>query len=396
MQFPPKRECPFHPPDAYRNARESEPVSRVTLWDGSRAWLFTRYDDVREILGDPRFSPVATRPGYPFVTEARRAVLLGERPNINFMDPPEHTKFRRIVAPIFLAQKVSAMRPLVQSLVDNLVDAMEAKGPPADLVDDFALELPVHVIAHMVGVPVEQSEVFLEAAKARFDLSSDPSVPLRAAKQLWGYLDAHLALKEAEAEPSQDVTSKLAREQVQTGNITRTDAIMILYQLLVAGHDTSANMISMGVLNLLRKQDQLAKLKADWTRLPGAVDELLRFISVLQFHAMRTATEDIEVGGQVVRSGEGVIASLPAANRDPAVFQNPDVIDVERSARNHMAFSYGIHQCVGQSLARMELEIAFETLWRRFPNLALAEPIDEITYGVSNLSFGPRTMKVGW
>ncbi|KAA9384101.1 cytochrome P450 [Neorhizobium galegae] len=390
------REHPLNPPEQLKLLRQKRGPSKVTLWDGSEAWIATHYEDVREVLGDPRFSTVTTRPGYPFVSRQRRDVLINGRPNFTFFDPPDHTRFRRMLARLFTVERFAQMRPFVQQIVDDLIDSMEKNGAPAPFVENFALEVPVRVLAHLVGIPKEGQELFLQAGKDRFDLGGDPTLSHNSGEALWSYLDNLLAEHERNPGDGDDVITRLVVDQVKPGKFTRDEAILIINQLLVAGFDTTAATIAIGALALLENPEQLAKLKADPSKVENAVHEILRYATILQFHSSRAAKEDVEIGGELIKAGEGVIALLHAANRDPDEFANPDKFDIDRDAAHHVAFSYGIHQCLGQSLARLELQVVFGTLIRRLPNLRLAQRFQDIEFAKHSLAYGPQEFLVAW
>lgn len=390
------REHPLNPPEQLKRLRAKRGPSKVTLWDGSEAWIATHYEDVREVLGDPRFSTVTTRPGYPFVSRQRRDVLINGRPNFTFFDPPDHTRFRRMLARLFTVERFALMRPFVQEIVNDLIDSMEKSGAPAPFVENFALEVPVRVLAHLVGIPKEGQDLFLQAGKDRFDLGGDPGLSHNSGEALWSYLDNLLAEHERNPGDGDDVITRLVVDQVKPGKFTRDEAILIINQLLVAGFDTTAATIAIGALALLENPDQFEKLKADPSKVENAVHEILRYATILQFHSSRAAKEDVEIGGELIKAGEGVIALLHAANRDPAEFADPDKFDIERDAAHHVAFSYGIHQCLGQSLARLELQVVFGTLVQRLPSLRLAQRFEDIEFAKHSLAYGPQEFLVAW
>lgn len=390
------RENPLNPPEQIRKLRERKGLSKVRLWDGSETWVATHYDDVREVLGNPAFSTVTSRKGYPFVSAQRRDVLLNGRPNFTFMDAPDHTKFRRMLAKMFTVDRFARMRTAIEQIVNTQCDILENSPQPADFIDKFALEIPVRVLANLVGIPEEGIALFLEAGKNRFDLSGDSATSHASGEVLWSYLDGLLAEREKIEGHGEDVIGRLIVEQLRPGKLTRDEAILVINQLLVAGFDTTAASIAMGTLAFLTHPEQYELLKADSTRIEKAVHEVLRFASILQFHASRAAKEDSVIGDQIVRQGEGVLALLHAANRDPAEFSNPDAFDIERDSAHHLAFSFGIHQCLGQSLARLELQVVFRALAERFPDLRLAQPLEEVEFAVYGLAYTPHALPVTW
>lgn len=394
--FPMKR-CPFAPPDQYAQLREHSPVAKVKLPDGKEAWLVTRYDDVRAVLGDNRFSTNPSTPGYPFIAPARAALLMNENPRTFLrLDPPEHTKGRRLLTMEFTVKHIDAMRPAIQTLVDGLLDDLIRKGPPADFFLDFALQVPTIVISNILGVPREDEAFFIERSKAKLDLSATPDVPVKAGADMRAYLENLIQKKEAERERGNDLITRLLNNQVAPGHISRDDLLALVELLIIAGHETTANTMALGTLSLLLHPEQKAALAADPELAQSAVEEILRYHTPVQYNGPRAALEDVVVGGQLIKKGEGVLAMISAANRDPEIFDEPDTFNIRRQSMRHVAFSYGIHQCIGQPLARAELQIVFSTLFRRLPNLALAAPVSELPFKYNAFVFGVDAMPVTW
>lgn len=393
----PMRRCPFAPPPEYAEIREHEGLSRVTMPDGSVAWIATRYDDVRAILGDSRFSTVPSTPGYPFIAPARAALLKNEfPPTIIRMDSPEHTKYRRMLSKEFMVHHIEAMRPELQQTVDTLLDEFIAKGSPADLFEDFALTVPTTVISRMLGVPYEDRDFFQERSKAKLDLTADPEVPIRAGAEMREYLDRLITEKMVHPGNRSDLISRLVMSQVVPGHMTREEALATIELLLMGGHETTANMIALGTLSLLTNPDQKDALVADPSLVRNTVEEMLRFHTIVHYNGPRVALEDVEVAGTLIKKGEGVLALITAANRDPKAFAEPDKFDIRRPALHHVAFSYGVHQCLGQPLARAELQIVFSTLFQRLPTLRLAVPVEEIKFRYDAFVYGVDTLPVEW
>lgn len=395
--FPMKRIDPLEPPPSYRQFRESAPVSRARLWNGDTVWLVSRFEDARAVLGDSAtFSTVPTRTGYPMMAAGRAEFLLNERPTFIRMDPPEHTSLRRMLTREFSVSKIEAMRGDLLKMVDDLLDAMQHSGPPADLVTALALPLPTMVISRLLGIPYEDHEFFQERTSTKLDLSKPPEVTLRAQNDIIEYLDKLLAAKAAAADPGDDILGMLVTEQVKQGHLSHEDAVAMAEMLIVAGHETTANMIALGTILLLRHPEQLEALHADRGLMPGAVEEMLRYLTITHFNGARVATRDTEVAGQPIREGEGVWALLPSANRDDSAFPDADRFDITRKARHHMTFGFGVHQCLGQGLARLELDLVFNRMLDRFPNLGLAVPEAEIDYKFDAFVFGVRSLPVTW
>ncbi|WP_328385510.1 cytochrome P450 [Streptomyces sp. NBC_00400] len=381
--------CPFDPAPGVERARREEPITRVTLWDGSTCWLVTRHQDVREVLGDPRFSADATRPGFPFLTAGGRE-LATVRPTFIRQDDPEHARLRRMLTAEFMVKKVEAMRPEVQRLTDDLLDRMTAGRNSADLVAEFALPLPSLVICLLLGVPYDDHEFFQERSRLLLSLRSTAEEVRGAQEDLRGYLTRLAESKRRE--PDDGIVSRL----VARGELDDEEVSSMGRLLLIAGHETTANMTALSTLALLRNPGQLKRLREDPSLIKGAVEELLRYLTIVHNGLPRVATEDITVGGRTIRAGEGVLCTLNSANRDDDVFPGGDALDVGRDARRHIAFGFGVHQCLGQPLARVELQIAVETLLRRLPDLRLAIPFEDVRFRHDMGIYGVHALPVAW
>ncbi|MFF2526103.1 cytochrome P450 [Streptomyces liangshanensis] len=393
--FPMARGCPFDPPPELRRIQHEAPVSRVTLWDGSTPWLITRYDDVRAVLADPRVSADIDRPGYPHATEGSAARSSRVKLFIT-MDDPEHAAQRRLLTSDFMVKKMEALRPRIQEIVDGLIDDLLAGPRPVDLVREFALPVPSLVICELLGVPYADRDFFHRLSKTLVSRETTAEQGAAAVAELTGYLGDLVDHKLAD--PGQDVLSRLAAGQLGTGLMTREQIAAMGLLLLVAGHETTANMIALGTVVLLENPEQLDRLRAtdDPKVVANAVEELLRHLTIVHGGRRRVATEDLEVGGQLIRAGEGIIAASDIANRDGAAFPDPDALDLGRAARHHVAFGYGVHQCLGQPLARVELQVVYSTLYRRVPTLALAKPVSELGFKHDMLVYGVHELPVTW
>ncbi|MFM9634864.1 cytochrome P450 [Streptomyces galilaeus] len=393
-EFPMPREarCPFDPPPALKNLQEQTPLTRVRLWDGSEPWLVTRYADQRAILGDARVSADTDSPGYP-----TKASPEGGEGKLSFimMDDPEHTRLRRMVTAPFAVKKVEALRPAVQRIVDGLIDGMLSRPGPVDLVEEFALPIPSLVICELLGVPYDDHALFQEHTKTMVRTTATPEQRGAATREMAGYLAGQIA--ERLAEPKDDLLSSIA-ERVTAGEIDHRQATEMALLLLIAGHETTANMIALGTLALLHNPDQLALLREsdDPKFVAGAVEELLRYLHITHLGRRRAVTEDIEVAGQVVKAGEGVIMVNEIANRDPEVFADPDRLDLTRDARRHVAFGFGVHQCLGQPLARMELQVVYGTLYKRIPTLKPACALEDVRFKNDAFIYGVHELPVSW
>jgi cytochrome P450 len=384
---------PLDPPGDFAALRHERPISQVKLWNGQKVWLVTRYDDAQVVLSDPRFSSVPANPGYPTLSPA---IAASRRADASFlrMDRPKHTEHRRMWTPFFAVKRIQEMRPGIQAIVDDVLAAMLAQAPPVDFVEQFALAIPSYVICQLLDVPKSAHSFFHRHSKTRVTMNGTPEEIIKAMQALDDFWDA--IITEREKNPGEDLVSQLIVNEVRTGRLSKRELVSMAQLMLLAGHETTANMIALGTLTLLRHPQQLATLKADKTLMPSAVDELLRYLSIAQNGLGRTAIADVEVGHVLIRAGEGVLVVVAAANRDEAVFDQPDEFDIARKARHHLAFGASIHQCIGHPLARAELQIAFDTLFTRVPTLRIAIPDEEIPYKYSSLFFGVHALPVAW
>ncbi len=357
--------------------RAMQPVVRVQLPYGEPCWLLTRYEDVRAMLADPRFSRAAT-----IGTDVgRMAEFFPIEDSILGMDPPEHTRIRRLVSATFTARRMQALRGRAQEIVDGLLDAMEASEQPVDFVQAVALPLPITMICELLGVPFED-RVRFNAWADIFMTSSGHTVEelLDAHGQLTAYLADLIAKRRAE--PTDDVLGALVAARDEDDSvITEGELQSLAMAILVAGYETTANQLGKFVLCLLDNPDQLQLLRDHPELIPNAVEELMRLIPLSAGSQIAyLATEDVEIGGVLIRAGEGVVASTASANRDESVFVHADRLDVERQDIFQLGFGHGSHYCLGAHLARVELQVALESLLARFPNLRLAVPASEVPW----------------
>ncbi|KUL52900.1 cytochrome P450 [Streptomyces sp. NRRL S-1521] len=376
--------CPFDPPAELLDARRQGPISRYTHPGGKPGWLVTGYDMVRSVLADPRFS---SRKDLMNVVDFE----LPPAPPGEFllMDDPEHSRYRKPLVGKFTVRRMRMLTERIEQITADRLDAMEKSGPPTDLVTAFAKPIPTIVICEILGVPYEDRASFQEQIDSFMggEVSDEELIAAYTATQ--EYLARLVAAKRAN--PTDDVLSELT-----DSDLTDEELKGISLILLAAGFDTTANMLSLGAFALLRHPEQLAALRADPALTDGAVEELLRYLSVAKtFH--RTALEDIELGGQTIEAGTTVVLSYNTANRDPERFTEPHTLDIRRQAAGHLAFSHGIHQCLGQQLARVEMRVAFRALIDRFPTLRLAVPADEVGLRPEAADiFGVKSLPVTW
>ncbi len=392
--FPFQRTCPFDPPPQYAAARATGAVTPVSLWNGKRAWLVTRHEDVRNVLSDDaRFSGRMANPDFPAITPARVAVDRNERAFVG-MDNPAHDVYRRMFTREFSYKRIQGLTPEIAAIAERLLDDLIRAGPPADLIPALAVKFPSLVMSALFGSPYADSEFIIRCAVARHGLTQSVEDAEVKARELAAYVRRLIDAKEAD--PGDDMVSRIIAEHVKPGRLSRDDFAEIGAMILRAGHDTTTNMIGMGTLLLLRNDELRAQLARDPALIEGAVDELLRYVSPVQFSPRRVALEDVEIGGMTIPKGDGLFLLLGAANRDGAVFECPDALDATRDASHHLAFGYGIHQCLGQMLARFELQIMFQAILRRLPNLRLAAPLEEIRFKHDMQIYGVHNLPVAW
>jgi cytochrome P450 len=400
LAYPALRPSPFELPDRYVQLREAGPLGRVRMPYGGEAWLVTRLAEARAILLDSAtFSSDRRKPGYPVSfnaqspADARRA--LGTRtPWLVGEDPPEHTRERRSIVGEFTLRRMEALRPRVQQITDDLIDAMLMSGPPADLVQALCLPMPLRAFCELLGVPYEDHELIERNTGLLIGMNTLPETRRLSTQTLTDYLSHLVAAKEDE--PGDDLLSRQLARYRETDAPGRETLPHQAYVLLIAGYESTAKQISAGTLALLEHPALLAAVRADPGRTPSAVEELLRFTSVVEDGVRRVATLDVEIGGVQIRKDDAVIIHIPSANRDPHAFADPDVLDLGREPRGHITFGFGPHQCLGQNLARMELQIAFDTILARIPGLRLDVATAELTVGDNALIYGLARLPVSW
>ncbi|WP_367138390.1 cytochrome P450 [Saccharothrix sp. HUAS TT1] len=389
MDYPIARRPGFDPPAEFASLRARAPVSPVSLRHGQQAHLVTRYDDVRAVLRDHgRFSSDPSRPGFPQL----RPVVDREAAPGSFLvtDPPEHTRYRRLLTGEFTVRRMTALRPEVERIARERLAAMRSGPRPADLVTAFALPVPSDVICLLLGVPAADQDFFSTRSRAHLDRSLSAERVRAALDELHGYL-ADL-VRARRAEPRDDLVSRLVAEP----GLTDEEAVGMTVLLLVGGHETTANSIALSVLALQRERSWWEALVASPDLVDNAVEELLRYLSPVHHGVVRAVVGEAAVGGTVLGAGEGVIASLFAANRDPAAFPEPDRLDLRRDARAHLAFGSGVHQCVGHLLARLEMRVALRVLPAELPDLRLAVPFEEVGFKFDAPIYGLRALPVTW
>ncbi|GAB2829415.1 cytochrome P450 [Actinocorallia aurea] len=392
------RAFPFHAPDRlnvdsdYADLRETEPLCPVRLPYGEPAWLVTRHEDVRTVLADPRFSRAASVEH----DEPRMRPYEGIPDSIMSLDAPEHTRLRGSVAKAFTARRVELLRSRTQAIADELVDRMISAGPPADLVADFALPLPVTVICELLGVPYADRGLFRQWSEALLSTTEYTEAEVMdASARLLGYMEGLVA--DHRREPKDDLLSALVAARDERDRLTERELVVLGVSILVAGHETTATQIPNFVYTLLVEPGRLAALRERPESIPRAVEELMRYVPLGSGAAIpRYAREDVELSGGTVRAGDPVLVALSSANRDGVVYTDADRLDFSREETPHLGFGHGAHYCLGAQLARMELQVSLATLIGRLPGLRFAGSADDVVWKSGAVIQGPEYMPIAW
>jgi cytochrome P450 len=394
--FPIRREptCPFDPPPVYATLREQEPVSRIRLYNGDIAWLVTRHEDVRAMLVDPRFSADRRHPGWPTLAPAEEGAI---RLNRSFVgqDPPEHSVQRRMLIPDMTVKYMREKRDVVQGIVDAAIDRMLDMEPPVDLVRNLSYRVSSATLCNLFGIPRDDYEFFHSCTHLVLGRFSTAEQAREGAIGLYTAIDDTIGLKLKE--PADDLLGRLVEEQLKPRKISRQEMAIMCTTVFNAGHESTADMISLGILTLMQEPEQRAQLLADPRLIPDAVEELLRYHSIVDAGFRRVATEDMEFRGAHIKAGDGVIGVASAANRDQCAFADPDVVDVHRNARAHVSFGYGVHQCIGQNIARLELELVYRSVFERIPTIRPAvDDVKQLPFKHDSNMYGLWEFPVTW
>jgi cytochrome P450 len=385
----------FDPTPELREIRETDGVRTATNSFGMTVFLVTRHEDIKEVLSDhERFSngrpPGFVIPGAPTVPEEEQASARAG--NLLSIDPPEHQRLRRMLTAEFTIRRMKRLEPRITEIVNAQLDAMEKAAPPVDLVASFALPIPSLVICELLGVPYDDRDDFQRRSARQLDLSIPIPERLELVRRGREYMGS--LVERARHQPGEDILGMLVREHGT--ELTNDELIGIASLLLLAGHETTSNMLGLGTLALLRHPDQLAAVRDDPDAIGPAVEEMLRWLSIVHSAIPRITTTDVEIAGVPIPAGELVFVSLPSGNRDPDFIDSPEVLDIRRGAPGHLAFGHGVHHCLGAPLARMEMRIAFPALLRRFPTLALAEDFADVDFRSFHFIYGLKSLEVGW
>jgi cytochrome P450 len=388
------------PPAEFDAFRKEGRLKKVRLRNGNTAWLATHYDDVRALLADNRFSNDPQKEGYPQLSPSRPVIATnaGITP-ILFTDPPLHTRYRRQLTREFAFARVQELQPLIETVIADLIDKMLEHGPPVDLIKQFALPVPTTIILKLLGIPYSDHEFFHERANRMLATDLDPALVRQAQQEMRGRLSEIIHEKAKNPEAHDDIMGRLISDGINTGNLNYEEESMLCQSLVIAGHETTASMIGLGTLSLFRNRAAFERLRNDTSSdlVITAVEEMLRFWSIVNYQGMRVALEDVEFAGVTIKAGDGILPQVVAANHDPEAFPDPENFDIERqSKRPHVAFGFGIHQCIGQQLSRMELKAVFSTLPKRIPTLRLAVPFEDLKFVRGSLTHGLIALPVTW
>jgi len=370
--------------------RAEQPISRLQYPIGPPVWLVTSYADSRAILGDhARFSSDFAK----MTAGEDLDVLAALNPGgLGFTDPPDHTRLRKMLTPEFTMRRLRRLIPRIEGIIDDRLDAMEASDKPVDLVDLFAVPIPSLVISELLGVPYPDRDEFQRLSMSRFDFLGDIEGCLGAVQETLDYLGG--LVTEQRKNPGDNLLGMLVREHGD--NITDDELTGLADGILIGGHETTASMLALGALHLMTSPEHFAMIRDSDEHVDSVVDELLRYLTVVQVAFPRIALEDVELSDHTIAAGEVVLCSLSGANRDPKLGPDMDKVNPFREMPPHFAFGYGLHRCVGAELGRMELRMAYPALLRRFPNLKLAVPFEELKFRELSIVYGVESLPVTW
>lgn len=369
----------------FARLRESQPVARVRMPNYGPAWIVTRYADVRTALTDSRLSKDVHR--WPGGGRSRPSEATGVDAHMLHVDPPDHTRMRRLVQKAFSPRR-AALRPRTEEIAAQLLEEMAARGGVIDLLDAYARPLPIRVLCELLDIPTTE-RAWMAAAVAAYD---DTEAHSRVELELAAYFTQLIAARRAD--PGDDLVSALTLVSDEADGLTDEELLATVYLLVMAGFDTTVNLIASGTLALATHPEEMTRLRADPSLLPAAVEELLRFTSPVNHANDRFTTEDVPIGDVVIPAGEWVFPAISSANRDPAQFPDPDRLDLSRDTSGHVAFGHGIHHCLGAPLARMEAEVALGALLDRFPELSLAVAPEALRWRPVSLMNGLQSLPV--
>jgi cytochrome P450 len=380
----------FDPPAILGELAKERPLARMVYPDGHVGWIATGYDVVRQVLSHPQFSHRMEIGHFP-VTKGGVPPQIPAMPGMFIhMDPPGHTRYRGLLTREFTARRINQLTSRVEAVAAEQIEVMRDHGAPADLVETFANPLVLRLLSELIGLPYSERARYADASAIVHDPDLGMEETITALQEVAAFIVEIVERKRSQ--PGDDIISRL----IASGELTNEELCNITNLLLFAGYETTESALAVGVFALLSHPEQLSALREDPTKMDSAVEEILRYLTVNQHEIIRTALEDVELVGEVVRKGETVTISLPAANRDPARFGCPEKLDLDRTTAGHVAFGHGIHQCIGQNLARTELRVALSALLGAFPDLRLAVAEDEVPLRPRGSIFGVKSLPVSW
>jgi cytochrome P450 len=391
FEVPWARTDKFDPPSIFDSLREKSPLSRMVYPDGHVGWIVSSYELVREVLSDQRFSHSCEVGHFPVTHQGQ---VIPTHPLIPgmfiHMDPPGHTRYRKLLTGEFTARRAARLTAAAEAAAAEQVKVMRELGAPADIVVDFAKPLVLKMLSDLVGLPYEERDRYAHAPALLHDPDAAPEDAAAAYEEAAAFFDE--LIERRRKRPEDDLLSRLVAED----GLNTEEIRNIVTLLLFAGYETTESALAVSTFALLHHSDQLAVLRADPTKLDVAVEELLRYLTVNQYDTYRTALEDVELRGELVKKGDSITISLPAANRDPAKFECPEKLSIGRDTSGHVAFGFGIHQCLGQNLARVELRAGLSALLEAFPGLRLAVPADDVPLRLKGSVFAVKALPVSW
>ncbi|GEM46878.1 cytochrome P450 [Deinococcus cellulosilyticus] len=390
-EMPSVRPCPFDPPAEYRNIRAEAPVAQFRTPRGNLAWLITRFDDIKQVLTDPRFSSDPTRPGFPSYLTGD---ILPPPGYFLLMDSPDHHRLRSVIVQELKGARLEELRPKMQAIVDAQVERMLQMTPPVDLIQVFALPVASLIICDLLGVPYQDHSFVQDRTDTILDRSRTPKEQEAAAIELMMYFDR--IVTEKEQHPENDLIGRLIQDPARSSKINHAELVGLAALILLSAYDTMVQVIGLGTLTLLNHPEQVQDILSSPVLIDKLTDELVRYLTVNHAGLPRVATEDVVVGGQTIRAGEGVVVMLNSGNRDEEAFTLPDEFNVHRSTRDHVGFGHGLHKCIGAHYARMELGIVFSSLFRQVHGLQVTVPTHELEFRDEMVLYGVKQLPVSW
>ncbi|MBC2865021.1 cytochrome P450 [Streptomyces mexicanus] len=386
---------PLDPPAEFTQLREDQPIVKVRFPNGTTGWLVTRFEEGSQVFSDPRLSAKRPRHDTPEGDVAEAGKNHPFESVLVMMDEPEHGVYRRLLNSRFTPKAVQRqLQPYIDKIVDEHLDAIAAGPETFDFVQAMALPIPCLVICELLGVPYEDRDGFHHATVAMMDMANSREERDKGAHWLVDYITRLVAEKRRTGASDGLLSKLIAKTGGEDGILTEGQLIGLSVLLLFAGHDTTAAMLGLSTLTLLTHDEQRQDLIQHPEKIGSAVEELLRYLTIVQFGLGRVAKEDLEIGGAQIKKGDLVVVAMNAANRDARAFDDPDALDIDRKITRHLAFGYGVHACLGQNIARAELKTVLPKLFQRFPDLRLATPLEQVPMDFTGTNYGVRKLMV--